>query len=171
MKKFITILLTIIALVLLGGGSYVGFKLYNKYSEGTTWADLTDYYDLKSPELGAVMLDGVILEDTTTERAVLEDGKVSKAALDVNCRVLNGICYLDLYTVQQYLHNRFYYSELDREIRYTDAAMVAAAALDGSNWTSTTAGVTESFEEPYTIAFSMTVNVGAINEDGISETK
>ena len=171
MKKFITILLTIIALVLLGGGSYVGFKLYNKYSEGTTWADLTDYYDLKSPELGAVMLDGVILEDTTTERAVLEDGKVSKAALDVNCRVLNGICYLDLYTVQQYLHNRFYYSELDREICYTDAAMVAAAALDGSNWTSTTAGVTESFEEPYTIAFSMTVNVGAINEDGISETK
>ena len=171
MKKFITILLTIIALILLGGGSYVGFKLYNKYSEGTTWADLTDYYDLKSPELGAVMLDGVILDDATTERAVLEDGKVAKAALDVNCRVLNGICYLDLYTVQQYLHNRFYYSELDREIRYTDAAMVAAAALDGSNWTSTTAGVTESFEEPYTIAFSMTVNVGAINEDGISETK
>ena len=171
MKKFITILLTIIALILLGGGSYVGFKLYNKYSEGTTWADLTDYYDLKSPELGAVMLDGVILDDATTERAVLEDGKVAKAALDVNCRVLNGICYLDLYTVQQYLHNRFYYSELDREIRYTDATTIAAAALDGSNWTSTTAGVTESFEEPYTIAFSMTVNVGAINEDGISETK
>ena len=171
MKKFITILLTIIALIILGGGSYVGFELYNKYSEGTTWADLTDYYDLKSPELGAVMLDGVILDDAKTERAVLEDGTVSKAALDVNCRVLNGICYLDLYTVQQYLHNRFYYSELDREIRYTDATTVVAASLDGSNWTSTTAGVTDSFEEPYTIAFSMTVDVEAINQDGTSELK
>ncbi len=171
MKKFITILLTIIALILLGGGSYVGLQLYNKYSEGTTRADLTDYYDLKSPELGAVMLDGVLLDDTKAERVVLEEGKVSKAALDVNCRVLNGICYLDLYTVQQYLHNRFYCSELDREIRYTDAATIVAASLDGSNWTSTTAGVTESFEEPYTIAFSMTVDVEAINEDGISEMK
>ena len=95
MKKIITILLTIIALILFGGGSYVGLKLYDKYSEGTTRADLTDYYDLKSPELGAVMLDGVILDDTKTERAVLEDGKVAKAILDVNCRVLNGICYLD----------------------------------------------------------------------------
>lgn len=171
MKKFITILLTIIALILICGGSYVGFKLYNKYSEGTTWADLTDYYDLKSPELGAVMLDGVILDDTKTERVVLEDGMVAKATLDVNCRILNGICYLDLYTVQQYLHNRFYYSELDREIRYTDANTVVAASLDGSNWTSTTAGVTESFEEPYTIAFSMPAQVEAINEDGTSEIK
>ena len=171
MKKFITILLTIIALILFGGGSYVGLKLYNKYSEGTTRADLTDYYDLKSPELGAVMLDGVILDDTKTERAVLEDGKVAKAILDVNCRVLNGICYLDLYTVQQYLHNRFYYSEIDREIRYTDATTVVAASLDGSDWTSTTAGVTDSFEEPYTIAFSMAAQVEAINEDGTSEMK
>lgn len=171
MKKFKIILLTIIALIVLGGGSFVGLKLYNKYSEGTTWADLTEYYDLKSPELGAVMLDGVILDDTKTERAVLEDGKVAKAALDVNCRVLNGICYLDLYTVQQYLHNRFYYSELDREIRYTDAATVVAASLDGSNWTSTTAGVTDSFEEPYTIAFSMATQVEIINEDGASEMK
>ena len=132
MKKFTIILLTIIALIVLGGGSFVGFKLYNKYSEGTTRADLRKYYELSSSDVGAVMLDGAIL--------------------DAECRVLNGICYLDLNTVQQYLHNRFYYSELSREIRYTDATTVAAAPLDQSSWNSTTAGVTDSYEESYVIA-------------------
>ena len=171
MKKFFVILLTIIALILFGCGGYVSFKLYNKYSEGTTMADLTDYYDLKSPGLGAIMLDGAILEETKMERAILEDGTFDQATLEVNCRVLNGICYLDLYTVQQYLHNRFYYSELDREIRYTDATTIVEAPLDGSAWTSTTAGVTDSFEEPYTIAFTTTVEVEVEEDDGTFKMK
>ena len=135
MKKFKIILLTISALIVLAGGSFVGWKLYNKYSEGTTWADLNDYFELESAELGAIMLDGAIL--------------------DANCRVLNGICYLDLNTVQQYLHNRFYYTELSREIRYTDATTVVVAPLDQGVWTSTTSGVTDSFEEPYVIALTI----------------
>ena len=171
MKKFLIILFTVIALIVLGCGSFVGYKLYNKYSEGTTRADLAKYYDLESPELGAVMLDGVILEDTKVGRAILTDGTTAGATLGVNCRVLNDICYLDIYTVQQYLHNRFYYSEIDREVRYTDATTVVAAALDGSGWTSTTAGVTDSFEEPYNIAFSTVMEVEAINADGTFETK
>ena len=138
MKKFKIILLTMIALIVFGGGGFVGLKLYNKYSEGTTWADLTKYYALESSDVGAIMLDGAILDE--------------------KCRILNGICYLDLNTVQQYLHNRFYYSELSREIRYTDATTVVVAALDGSNWTSTTAGVTDSFEEPYVIALAIEEN-------------
>lgn len=135
MKKIKIILLTMIALIVFGGGGFVGLKLYNKYSEGTTWADLTKYYELESSDVGAIMLDGAILDE--------------------KCRILNGICYLDLNTVQQYLHNRFYYSELSREIRYTDATTVVVAALDGSNWTSTTAGVTDAFEEPYVIALAI----------------
>ena len=166
MKKFLIILLTLIALVMLGVGGYVGVKVYNKYSEGTTWADLTDYYDLKSSDLGAIMLDGVILDDITADRVLFTDGNITKGAMDVNCRVLNGICYLDLYTVQKYFHNRFYYSELDREIRYTDATTVVIASLDGGNWTSTTAGVTESFEEPYTIAFTTVAAADMIKTDG-----
>ena len=171
MKNLKRILLVMIALIVLGGGSFVGLKLYNRYSEGTTWADLTDYYDLKSPELGGVMVDGIVLNKVNVERALLDDGKVMKASMGANCRVLNGICYLDLYTVQQYLHNRFYYSEFDREIRYTDANTVVVAPLDGGTWISTTADVTETFEEPYTIAFSTMAEVEVMDAEGKTETK
>ena len=68
MKNLKRILLVMIALIVLGGGSFVGLKLYNRYSEGTTWADLTDYYDLKSPELGGVMVDGIVLNKINVER-------------------------------------------------------------------------------------------------------
>ena len=135
MKKKLIVILAVVALVILAGGSVVGFKVYQKYSEGTTRADLASYYELPSSEKGAIMLDGSILED--------------------NCRVLNGICYLEIGTVQEYLHNRFYYTEVSREIRYTDATTVVVAPLDHSTWTSTTAGETESFEEGYLIAFSV----------------
>ena len=135
MKNMIKIMLTVIALIIFLGGGFVGFKLYSKYSEGTEWADLGEYYGLESPEEGAVMLNGAILED--------------------KCRVLNGICYLDVNTVQQYLHNRFYYTELSGEIRYTDASTIVIAPLNGSNWTTTTAGVTESFDEPYVIGLTI----------------
>ena len=40
MKKFLIILLSVIALVVLVGGGFVGKKLYDKYSEGTDRADL-----------------------------------------------------------------------------------------------------------------------------------
>lgn len=135
MKKFLIILLSVIALVVLVGGGFVGKKLYDKYSEGTDRADLSEYFSLTSADQGAIMLDSTILEE--------------------KCRVLNGVCYLDLNTVQQYLHNRFYYSELSREIRYTDAATLVVAPLDQNSWTSTTAGVTDSFEEPYVIAMTI----------------
>lgn len=133
MKKKLIAILTVFALIILAGGSVFGYMLYQKYSEGTERADLASYYELPSSDKGAVMMDGSILED--------------------NCRVMNGICYLDIATVQEYLHNRFYYTEVSREVRYTDAATVVVAPLDQSTWTSTTAGQTESFEEEYLIAF------------------
>ena len=135
MKKFIRILLALIALVVLAGLSYVGVKLYDKYSEGTERADRREYFGLPAEDLGAVMFDGTVL--------------------DAYCKVVNGICYLDLNTVQQYLHSRFYYSEVSREIRYTDATTVVTASLDQSEWSSTTAGVTDRFTESYVIAFSV----------------
>lgn len=135
MKKFKVIILTIIALVILAGGSFAGYKLYNKYSEGTTRADLFLYFQLASAEKGAVMMNGTIL--------------------DADCRVVDGICYLDIDTVQTYLHNRFYYTEVSREIRYTDAATVVTAALDQGTWSSTTGGETQQFEEPYVIAMGI----------------
>lgn len=135
MKKIKVILLTLIALILLAGGGFAGLKLYNKYSEGKAYADLTKYYELSSGEVGAVMLDGTIL--------------------NAECRVLNGICYLDVRTVQQYLHNRFYYTEVSREVRYTDAVTVVTVPLDASTWSSTTAGMTQEYEESYVVALTI----------------
>ena len=86
MKKFFVIMLTFIALVLFGCGGYVGLKLYEKYSEGTTWADLRDYYDLESSELGAVMLDGVILDEAKTENLWLT-GCYSLQPLMLGCHL------------------------------------------------------------------------------------
>ena len=135
MKKVLKIIFAVIAFVMVLGAIVVGIFLYRKYSEGTERADRNAYFELNVAGEGAIMLDGSILED--------------------KCRVLNGICYLNIETVQQYLHNRFYYTEVSREIRYTDATTVVVAPLDYSSWTSTTAGETMSFEEPYLIAFSM----------------
>ncbi len=113
MKIFKRVLIIIVALVIMGSGGFVGAKLYSKYSEGTERADRSEYYKLTS-DVGAIMFDGTILEE--------------------KCRILNGVCYLDLNTIQKYLHNRFYYSELDREIRYTDADTIAAAYLDSESY-------------------------------------
>ncbi len=134
MKIFKRVLIAIVALVIMGSGTFVGAKLYSKYSEGTERADRSEYYKLTS-DVGAIMLDGAILDE--------------------KCRILNGVCYLDLNTVQKYLHNRFYYSELDREIRYTDATTVVAAALDQGTWTSVTAGETTGGEESYIVAIAI----------------
>ncbi len=134
-KRFLTAF-AIVALVIMMAGSFIlSFKLYQKYSEGKTRADLNAYFELSSGDQGAIMLDGAILEEY--------------------CRVLNGICYLDIQTVQEYLHNRFYYTEVSRELRYTDATTLVVVPLDQSSWSSTTAGVTESFTEDYLVAFSV----------------
>ena len=135
MKRFLKIIFAAIAFVMVLGAIVLGNLVYRKYSEGTERADRNAYFELNAAGEGAIMLNGSILED--------------------KCRVLNGICYLDIETVQQYLHNRFYYTEVSRELRYTDATTVVAAPLDYSSWTSTTAGETVSFEEPYLIAFTM----------------
>jgi len=132
MKKFFIFFITTIVLAMLAGGGYVGMKLYEKYSEDDARADLYEYLKLTSAEEGAIMFDGAILEE--------------------KCRVLNDVCYLDLNTVQKYLHNRFYYTEVNQEIRYTDARAIVTAPLDGSSY-SVLSGDTEFFyEEPYTIA-------------------
>ena len=135
MKKTLKIIFAAIAFVMVLGAAVLGFLFYRKYSEGTDRADRNAYYNLTVAGEGAIMLDGAILED--------------------KCRVLNGLCYLDIETVQQYLHNRFYYTEVSREIRYTDATTVVVAPLDFSTWTSTTAGETAEFEEPYLISFTL----------------
>ncbi len=135
MKKVLRFFILIIALIVLLAGAFVGKMVYDRYSEGTDRADLFQYFSFATAEQGAVMKDGMILDDY--------------------CRVFNDVCYVNIDMVQTYLHNRFYYTELSREIRYTDATTTVVAPLDGTNWTSTTAGMTEHFEEPYVIAIGI----------------
>lgn len=135
MKKLRNIFIFIIALIVLLASAFVGKKLYDKYSEGTVKADLFQYFTFATTEQGAIMKDGAILDDY--------------------CRIFNDICYVNIDMVETYLHNRFYYTEVSREIRYTDAEMVVVAPLDGSTWTSTSGGMTEHFEEPYVIALGI----------------
>ncbi len=135
MKKIVTVLLSIVVAAMLAGMGFVGFKLYQKYSEGDERANLYAYYELATMDQGAVMMDGDILP--------------------VHCRILNGRCYLNLDTVQQYLHNRFYYTEVSQEIRYTDARMVVVAPLNGTAYTSTAEGITEAYNEDYMIAIGI----------------
>lgn len=135
MKKKLTAILAAVLLIVLAGGLAAGYVAYQKYSEGTEEANLYDYFGLSASGEGAIMLDGSILEE--------------------KCRVLNGICYLDIETVQEYLHNRFYYTERSREIRYTDADSVTVAALDQSTWSRKTGGEVTQQEASYMIAFTM----------------
>ena len=135
MKKLRNVFIIIIALIVLLAGSFVGKKLYDKYSEGTIKADLFQYFAFATTEQGAIMKDTTILDDY--------------------CRIFNGVCYVNMDMVQTYLHKRFYYTEVSREIRYTDATTVVVAPLDGNAWTSTSQGMTEHFEESYVIALGI----------------
>lgn len=138
MKKKLTAIIAIVLAFVLVVGLAVGYVCYQKYSEGTEKADLYSYFELAEADSneGAIMLDGSILEQET-------------------CRILNGVCYLNIETVQEYLHNRFYYTELSREIRYTDAVSLVTAALDQSSWTVTSAGETTQQEASYMIALTL----------------
>lgn len=135
MKKVLRFFVLIIALIVLFAGAFVGKKFYDKYSEGTKEADLYQYFSFATKEQGAIMKDGAILDDY--------------------CRVLNDVCYVNIKMVQTYLHNRFYYSDLDREIRYTDSNSIVVAPLDGNHWRTVTIGSVVNSEEPYVIAFTM----------------
>lgn len=138
MKKKLTAIIAIVLAFVLVVGLAVGYVCYQKYSEGTEKADLYSYFELAEADSneGAIMLDGSILEQET-------------------CRILNGVCYLNIETVQEYLHNRFYYTELSREIRYTDAVSLVTAALDQSSWTVTSEGETTQQEASYMIALTL----------------
>lgn len=138
MKKKLTAIIAIVLAFVLVVGLAVEYVCYQKYSEGTEKADLYSYFELAEADSneGAIMLDGSILEQET-------------------CRILNGVCYLNIETVQEYLHNRFYYTELSREIRYTDAVSLVTAALDQSSWTVTSAGETTQQEASYMIALTL----------------
>lgn len=135
MKKFLIFLFAVIFLAMIAGAGMVGCKLYEKYSEGEERADLYDYYNLTDAGQGAIMFDGEILEET--------------------CKIMNDTCYLELSVVQKYLHNRFYYSDYNQEIRYTDADAIVTAPLGGGSYSVLTIESESFYEESYTIALAI----------------
>ncbi|MCD7806866.1 MAG: glycosyl hydrolase family 18 protein [Lachnospiraceae bacterium] len=133
MKIIRKIILALGVLVVLVCAGLIGTMLWGKYSDGTDYADMESYFSLTEADETAIILDNTVMSD----KALLRDGSY----------------YFSLNTIQTYFHNRFYYSELSREIRYTDAQMVVAAALDGTTYSVTTAGETTEYDFDCVIAF------------------
>ncbi len=133
MKIIKKIMLALGAFVILACVGLIGAMLWGKYSDGTDYADMDSYFSLTEADETAIILDNAVIND----KALLWDGSY----------------YFELDTIHTYFHNRFYYSELSQEIRYTDAEMVVAAALDGTAYTVTMAGETADYEFSGVIAF------------------
>ncbi|MCD8378841.1 MAG: glycosyl hydrolase family 18 protein [Lachnospiraceae bacterium] len=119
--------------VVLGCFGLIAVMLWGKYSDGKDYADLDSYFSLTEADETAIILDNTVISD----KALLYDGGY----------------YFSLDTIQDYFHNRFYYTELSREIRYTDAQMVVAADLDGTVYSVTTSGETTEYTFDRVIAF------------------
>ncbi len=132
MKKSIRTMLLTLALIVLVAGGFLGKFLYDRYSEGDERADLNAYFEVEEGET-ALVIDHTLVAN--------------------QARMVNGVYYLDLITIHEYFHDRFYVSVEDEELRYTDANMLVVAKMDSSAWTKEVADqVTEQIES-YTLAF------------------
>lgn len=97
-KKIIPILVAIVLIIIIGCIS-VGTKLIERYSYSRERADLYDYFQISSQEDTAVILGNEMIE----ERA----------------RLIDGVYYLDLFTVHKYFNDRFYEDKNENLLLYT----------------------------------------------------
>lgn len=98
MKKVIPVFVAIVLIFVIIAAS-VGMKLAEKYSYSKESADMEEYFGLQREEETAIVLQDEILED--------------KALL------LDGVYYLALDTVHQYLNERFYEDKGEGLLLYT----------------------------------------------------
>lgn len=98
-RKILPVLMAMILMIVIAAGA-VGVWLYDKYSYGTEVMELQEYYGVDDGHL-AVFLQ----EKKMKSQAVLKD----------------GICYLDIDFVKEYLNDTFYVDEAEEELLYTDA--------------------------------------------------
>jgi len=86
-KKIIVIAVAIVAILLIAYFG-VGRKAIDKYTYGTDWADLEEYYGISGDEL----------------QVILQDDKIGYKALNKG-----GVCYFPLQMINDYIGDGFFY--------------------------------------------------------------
>jgi len=131
MKKFIPAIVAIALIILVLAGSF-GMKLLDRYSYSDDKQDLKEYYGLT---------DG----DESSVAVVLQNEKI-----DVQAKLIDGRCYMDIKDVQDLLNERFYYDSNEGLLIYTTPTQMMKSVV-GTNVCSIDG---EDFTKDYTIAVS-----------------
>jgi spore germination protein YaaH len=115
MKKFLISVLTILVTILFLAGAAVGIWAYRKYSPSRTMADPSTWFHASGDEVA------IVLNDQLVEN---EQG-----------RLIGGQVYLPLTWVNDYLNERFYWSEEDHQLIYAlpESIVYADEATMGSS--------------------------------------
>lgn len=131
MKKFIPAIIAIALIILVLAGSF-GMKLLDRYSYSDDKQDLEEYYGLT---------DG----DESSVAVVLQNEKI-----DVQAKLIDGRCYMDIKDVQDLLNERFYYDSNEGFLIYTTPTQMMKSVV-GTNVYSVDG---EEITKDYTIAVS-----------------
>lgn len=128
MKKKVVPVIVALLLIILIGGATVGKKVIDKYSYSKETVDMNEFYQV-SGEQSAI---------------ILQDEMVAEKAI-----VRNGICYLDLDTVHEYLNEIFYVDLGENLLLYTTADETVRVTLGDTIYNTAEGAV----DTGYTIAY------------------
>lgn len=112
-KKMIPVLLAIVLIFLVIAIAFGG-KILEKYSYSKERADLNSYFDITQDNEVAIILQDEIVEE--------------------KAKLMDGVCYFDLATVEKYFTDRFYVNAEEKILLFTTADDVIRVEIgDGSN--------------------------------------
>ena len=102
-KKLIPVLLAIVLIVVIAAIAFGG-SLIDRFSYSKERADLNSYYGLEAQDDIAIVLQDEIVEE--------------------KAKLIDGVCYFDLPTVEKYFTDRFYVNTQEQVLLYTTATDV-----------------------------------------------
>lgn len=112
-KKMIPVLLAIVLIFFVIAIAFGG-KILEKYSYSKERADLNSYFDITQDNEVAIILQDEIVEE--------------------KAKLMDGVCYFDLATVEKYFTDRFYVNAEEKILLFTTADDVIRVEIgDGSN--------------------------------------
>ncbi len=106
--------LLLVLLILLLGAAFGGKLYMDHYAPSKTMADLTDYFGNTGEQDVPV-----ILQDSLSE---------------YHARLIDGVYYMDIETVQSVLNSRFYYGQNDGLVLYTLPTDIVSIPVGGNTW-------------------------------------
>jgi len=114
MKKLIPALVAIVLIfVIVAAG--IGMKLVEKYSYSEERADMEAYYELEGDEEVAIIYNNEFIED--------------------QAKYVNGVVYLRLDTVKNFINDRFYWDANENLLRYTTSTALVSVPAESTNYT------------------------------------